>query len=105
MAGLGERVVAGGRLVRRLDGGGARLSSAGTGVKAQRILPPDAIRALPKGKALLLATGIRVAMLNLKPWYKEPSAQAIGPASARATAAITERARAKNTSEGLEKRA
>lgn len=63
--------------------------------RTERILPPDAIRALPKGKALLLATGMRVAMLDLKPWYKEPLAKTIGPASARATAAITDRALAK----------
>ncbi|MFG2094630.1 type IV secretory system conjugative DNA transfer family protein [Streptomyces sp. NPDC048612] len=64
-------------------------------MRTERILPPDVIRALPKGKALLLATGIRVAMLDLKPWYKERSAKVIGAASARATKAITERAQAK----------
>jgi hypothetical protein len=64
-------------------------------MRTERILPPDAIRALPKGKALLLATGIRVTMLNLKPWYNRPSAKQIGPASAAATKAITERAIAK----------
>ncbi|GAA2535301.1 MULTISPECIES: type IV secretory system conjugative DNA transfer family protein [Streptomyces] len=71
--------------------------STSVSMRTERILPPDAIRALPKGKVLLLATGIRVAMLNLKPWYKEPSAKVVGPASARATKAITERALAKNT--------
>ncbi|WP_371787856.1 TraM recognition domain-containing protein [Streptomyces griseoaurantiacus] len=71
--------------------------STSISMRTERILPPDAIRALPKGKALLLVTGIRVAMLNLKPWYKEPFAKAIGSASARATAAITTRARAKIT--------
>ncbi|WP_042419766.1 type IV secretory system conjugative DNA transfer family protein [Streptacidiphilus anmyonensis] len=69
--------------------------STSVSMRTERILPPDAIRALPKGKALLLATGIRVAMLDLRPWYKEPSAKVIGPASARATKAITERAIAK----------
>lgn len=70
--------------------------STSVSMRTERILPPDAIRALPKGKVLLLATGIRVAMLNLKPWYKEPSAKVVGPASARATKAITERALAKS---------
>ncbi|MFE3937346.1 hypothetical protein ACFXPJ_27175, partial [Streptomyces goshikiensis] len=65
-------------------------------MRPARILPPDAIRALPKGKVLLLATGIRVAMLSIRPWYKEPSAKVVGPASARATKAITERALAKS---------
>lgn len=69
--------------------------STSVSMRTERILPPDAIRALPKGKALLLATGIRVAMLDLRPWYKEPSAKVVGPASARATKAITERAIAK----------
>ncbi|GAQ58958.1 type IV secretory system conjugative DNA transfer family protein [Streptomyces acidiscabies] len=66
-------------------------------MRTERILPPDAIRALPKGKALLLATGLRVALLDLKPWYKEPAAKTIGPASVAATAAITQRALAKTT--------
>ncbi|MDW4911464.1 hypothetical protein RB628_40835, partial [Streptomyces sp. ADMS] len=74
------------------DGG----KSTSVSMRTERILPPDAIRALPKGKALLLATGIRVAMLDLRPWYKEPSAKVVGPASARATKTITERALAKS---------
>ncbi|MEU6815529.1 TraM recognition domain-containing protein [Streptomyces sp. NPDC046860] len=74
------------------DGG----RSTSVSMRTERILPPDAIRALPKGKALLLATGIRVAMLDLRPWYKEPAAKVVGPASAHATEAITERAVAKS---------
>ena len=69
--------------------------STSVSMRTERILPPDAIRALPKGKALLFATGIRPAMLDLRPWYKEPSAKTIGPASTAATKAITERAFAK----------
>jgi hypothetical protein len=64
-------------------------------MRTERILPPNAIRALPKGRALLFATGIRPAMLNLRPWYKEPAARLIGPASTAATKAITARAIAK----------
>ncbi|MFJ7275427.1 type IV secretory system conjugative DNA transfer family protein [Kitasatospora sp. NPDC098663] len=71
--------------------------STSVSMRTERILPPDEIRALPKGKILLFATGMRVAMLNIKPWYKERSAKEIGPASARATQAITERALAKST--------
>ncbi|MDH6709162.1 type IV secretory pathway TraG/TraD family ATPase VirD4 [Kitasatospora sp. MAA19] len=70
--------------------------STSVSMRTERILPPDEIRALPKGKILLFATGMRVAMLDLKPWYKERSAKEIGPASARATKAITERALAKS---------
>jgi len=69
--------------------------STSTSMRQERILAADAVRALPKGKALLFATGIRPALLDLKPWYKEPAAKELGAASARATAAITERALAK----------
>ncbi|MFE2426872.1 type IV secretory system conjugative DNA transfer family protein [Streptomyces sp. NPDC059373] len=70
--------------------------STSVSMRQERILPADAIRALPKGTALLLATGIRPALLDLKPWYKEPDAAVLGAASARATQAITERALAKS---------
>ncbi|MEU2339886.1 TraM recognition domain-containing protein [Streptomyces sp. NPDC013172] len=56
------------------------------------ILPPDRIRALPKGTALLLATGVKPALIRLRPWYKEPGAAAISAAAAEETAAITRRA-------------
>ncbi|MFH8470890.1 type IV secretory system conjugative DNA transfer family protein [Streptomyces sp. NPDC017991] len=56
------------------------------------ILPPDQIRALPKGTALLLATGIRPSLIRLRPWYKEPGADRISQAAKAETAAITERA-------------
>ncbi|MBE4741481.1 type IV secretory system conjugative DNA transfer family protein [Streptomyces caniscabiei] len=77
--------------VSRSDSG----KSTSVSMRTERILAPDAIRALPKGKALLLATGLRIALLDLKPWYKEPSAKTIAPASAAATATITDRALAK----------
>ncbi|MEY9960995.1 type IV secretory system conjugative DNA transfer family protein [Streptacidiphilus sp. MAP5-52] len=69
--------------------------SSSTSMRQERILPADAIRALPKGSALLLATGIRPTLLDLRPWYKEPGSDEIGAASSRQTAAITERALAK----------
>ncbi|MFD5258730.1 type IV secretory system conjugative DNA transfer family protein [Streptomyces bobili] len=69
--------------------------STSVSMRQERVLPADAIRALPKGSALLLATGVRPALLNLKPWYREPDADRLGAASAQATAAITERALAK----------
>ncbi|MFI1953167.1 type IV secretory system conjugative DNA transfer family protein [Streptomyces xinghaiensis] len=80
--------------VSRSESGKSRSVS----MRQERILPADAIRALPKGTALLLATGIRPALLNLKPWYKEPNAGPLGAASACATKAITERALAKSWS-------
>ncbi|QDO51688.1 hypothetical protein FNV60_28710 [Streptomyces sp. RLB3-5] len=69
--------------------------STSVSMRQERVLPADAIRAMPKGSALLLATGIRPALLSLKPWYREPDADRLGAASAQATAAITERALAK----------
>ncbi|MET8623724.1 TraM recognition domain-containing protein [Kitasatospora sp. NPDC004669] len=69
--------------------------STSTSMRQERILPPDQIRALKKGTALLFATGIKPALLQLRPWYKEPGAGKIGSASARQTALITERALAK----------
>ncbi|MGM9386570.1 type IV secretory system conjugative DNA transfer family protein [Streptomyces antibioticus] len=60
--------------------------------RQEAVLPPDRIRALPKGTALLLATGIRPALIRLRPWYKEPGAAAIAAAAKAETAAITERA-------------
>ncbi|MFD7502294.1 TraM recognition domain-containing protein [Streptomyces sp. NPDC059850] len=56
------------------------------------VLPADRIRALPKGTALLLATGVRPALIRLRPWYKEPNAAVISAAAKAETDAITERA-------------
>lgn len=56
------------------------------------VLPPDRIRALPKGTALLLATGVRPALIRLRPWYKEPGADVISAAAKAETEAITRRA-------------
>ncbi|MBQ0827514.1 type IV secretory system conjugative DNA transfer family protein [Streptomyces tagetis] len=63
--------------------------------RQESVLPPDRIRALPKGTALLLATGVRPALIRLRPWYKEPGAGAISAAAKAETAAITERAAAR----------
>ncbi|MFF3689950.1 type IV secretory system conjugative DNA transfer family protein [Streptomyces sp. NPDC002187] len=74
--------------------------STSVSMRQERVLPADAIRAMPKGSALLLATGVRPALLDLKPWYREPDADRLGAASAQATAAITERALAKHLRPG-----
>ncbi|MFI7539828.1 type IV secretory system conjugative DNA transfer family protein [Actinoplanes sp. NPDC049599] len=62
--------------------------------RQEQVLPADKIRALPKGTALLLATGVRPAMIKLRPWYKEPNAGPIARAAKEEVAAITERAAA-----------
>ncbi len=65
--------------------------------RQESILPPDKIRALPKGTALLLATGIRPALIRLRPWYKEPGAGLISAQAKAESNAITERAAARLT--------
>ena len=45
-------------------------ASESTSLRRQRILPPEAIRALPRGRALLLATGAKAAIIELQPWYR-----------------------------------
>ncbi|WP_405467386.1 TraM recognition domain-containing protein [Streptomyces jietaisiensis] len=73
--------------------------------RQESILPPDKIRALPKGTALLLATGIRPALIQLRPWYKEPGAGLISAQAKAEANAITARAAARLTGGvALEKR-
>ncbi|WP_240796186.1 type IV secretory system conjugative DNA transfer family protein [Streptomyces sp. RFCAC02] len=69
--------------------------STSISTRQERILPADAIRALPKGTALCFATGMRPAMLTLRPWYLEPDADALATASTTASQDITTRAIAK----------
>ncbi|WP_200300665.1 TraM recognition domain-containing protein [Streptomyces adelaidensis] len=66
--------------------------SRSTSYRLERILPADRIRALPKGTALLLATGIRPALVRLRPWYAEPGADRIALAARAEVKAITARA-------------
>lgn len=51
--------------------------STSVSMRQERILPADAIRALPKGTALCFATGMRAAMLDLRPWYREPGLECL----------------------------
>lgn len=67
-------------------------SSRSVSYRQEQVLPPDRIRALPKGTALLLATGVRPALIRLRPWYKEPNAGPISAAAKAEVEAITERA-------------
>ncbi|RST03741.1 type IV secretory system conjugative DNA transfer family protein [Streptomyces sp. WAC05950] len=69
--------------------------STSISMRQERILPADRIRALPKGTALLFATGLRAAMLDLRPWYLERGAEELAAASKAASDAITARAIAK----------
>ncbi|MEV6814605.1 TraM recognition domain-containing protein [Micromonospora sp. NPDC051296] len=69
-------------------------SSRSVSYRQEQVLPADKIRALPKGTALLLATGVRPALIRLRPWYKEPNAAPIAAAAKAEVQAITERAAA-----------
>ena len=73
-------------------GGGRGGSSRTHATRQQRILPANAIRELPKGRALLLATGSKPALISLQPWYAGPHASRIRSAEAAALAGITGRA-------------
>ncbi|MFI6130614.1 type IV secretory system conjugative DNA transfer family protein [Micromonospora sp. NPDC051141] len=74
---------------RSRDGGSRSVS-----YRQEQVLPADRIRALPKGTALLLATGVRPAVIRLRPWYKEPDAGPIAAAAKAEARAVTERASA-----------
>jgi type IV secretory pathway TraG/TraD family ATPase VirD4 len=87
---IGEHDVPVGSLTR--DGSG--LASWQTSTRRQRVLEPAQIRAMDKGTALLLATGIPVAMIQLLPWYDGPHARELDAAAQNATDAITTHARA-----------
>ncbi|MER7397088.1 TraM recognition domain-containing protein [Streptomyces sp. NPDC000151] len=63
-----------------------------TSYRQERVMPVDRIRALPKGTALLLATGIRPALIRLRPWYQEPGADRIQAAAQAEVQAMTARA-------------
>jgi hypothetical protein len=56
-------------------------------------MEPGHVRALDKGTALLLATGVPVALLRLRPWYLGPNARRINKDTQRAADAIASRAR------------
>jgi len=66
--------------VRTLNYGDGRVSES-VSLRRQDILEPAAIRALPPGTALLLATGIKPALISLTPWY-------LGPHAAQITASV-----------------
>jgi type IV secretory pathway TraG/TraD family ATPase VirD4 len=70
--------------------GGHTESSA---LRRQRILAPEDIRALPRGKALVLATGSKAAMVQLLPWYDGQHRVTVQRAATKAIAELTSRAR------------
>lgn len=67
-------------------------NSTSTSTRRERILDPGQIRALPRGTALLLATGARAALLRLTPWFDTPAGAALRADVAAAEAAMRQRA-------------
>lgn len=67
--------------------------STSVSVRQQRILSAAQVRALPKGRGLMLATGSRAAMVVLEPWYEGPDAAEIGANIKQAEADIVARAK------------
>jgi len=61
-------------------------------LRRQRILAVEDLRQLPKGQALLLATGCRPALVSLRPWYDGPQAGEIRAAYDETIAAVSARA-------------
>ena len=58
-------------------------------LRQQRVLPASAIRALPKGRALVWLTGAKVAMVATLPWYEGPRAGEIEAARRAAERDLT----------------
>jgi type IV secretory pathway TraG/TraD family ATPase VirD4 len=71
---------------------GDRRTGESLSVRRQRILGPEDVRALPRGTALLFATGCRAALIDLQPWYAGPDAEPIRHAIDQATLRLTHRA-------------
>ncbi|MER6845812.1 type IV secretory system conjugative DNA transfer family protein [Streptomyces platensis] len=62
--------------------------------REEEIMQAATVRALPRGRALLWATGTPIAMVKLRPWYQEPYADQITADNAAEQRALTERANA-----------
>ena len=70
-----------------------RSGSRSTSLTHRPVLTAAQVRALPKGTALLLATGTPATLLRLDPYYRGPHAAAIDAEAAALTARIAPRRR------------
>ncbi len=75
-------------------GSGQRGSSTSTNVSRQRVMDAASVRGIPRGTAVLIATGHPAAMVALRPWYQSRDADALTGAQARLAGTIAEAARA-----------
>ncbi|MGB8021939.1 MAG: TraM recognition domain-containing protein [Candidatus Nanopelagicales bacterium] len=70
-----------------------RGGSRSTSLTSRPVLTAAQVRAIPKGTALLMATGSRPVLLRLDPFYTGPDAAAVTQEAAALTARIAEQAR------------
>ncbi|MFH9648877.1 type IV secretory system conjugative DNA transfer family protein [Streptomyces albidoflavus] len=84
---VGQHEVARHSYSQSRDGGSRSVSE-----QREAILEPADIRAMRKGTALLLSTGMPVAQIALRPWYEEKTMAHIGAEMAAEEKAITKRA-------------
>jgi type IV secretory pathway TraG/TraD family ATPase VirD4 len=89
--------------VRTVNYGDGRASES-VSLRRQDILEPAAIRALPPGTALLLATGIKPALIQLTPWYSGPRAAEISSAMTAAQQRIRDGANNADRPAGVRER-
>ncbi|MET7912041.1 TraM recognition domain-containing protein [Streptomyces avermitilis] len=83
----GAHYVERGSYSKSKDGGSRSWSE-----QREQVLDPAEIRAMRKGTALLMATGMPMAQISLRPWYEEKAMSHIGPQMRDEEAAITKRA-------------
>ncbi|MEV0990966.1 TraM recognition domain-containing protein [Streptomyces sp. NPDC049949] len=84
---IGQHTVQRGSYSKSRDGGSQSWSD-----QREQILEAADIRAMPKGSALLLSTGMPIAQIRLRPWYLEESMKHLGPEKDYEELAITKRA-------------
>jgi type IV secretory pathway TraG/TraD family ATPase VirD4 len=77
--------------IRTVNYGGGHASES-VSLRRQDILEPAAIRALPPGTALLLATGVKPALIRTTPWHAGPRAAEIAIAVQAAQERVREQA-------------
>ena len=73
--------------------GAGRQGSASTSVQQRRVMSLADVNSLPKGRAIVMATGIKPVVVKLQPSYTGPQARAIAAAEAIAHERMGQRAK------------
>jgi type IV secretory pathway TraG/TraD family ATPase VirD4 len=90
---VGEHDVATASRTRDVRGG----LSYQVGTQRRRILDPGQVRALPRGTAILLASGAKPALIRPQPWYQGPDAARLAADTEAAVAQIAAWSQAAST--------